>query len=285
MTLAPANATDSVSGEEMMTMMGVPGPRRGRDASRDTGPCRRDGGGRSLVVSARHRAAPTRKGITMNSIFTRLAAASGAFYVVAIMVGGSIMDAEAVGVARVGYALSVLGFTAFVVFVGFMHRILRLAEGPDGWVATVALGAGLLHSAVRFEAQAPRMVGSYRGDALSREIARTLEDLNGMAFVVTGLLLGLYCASAGWVCVTHRLLPRWLGWFGLVTGVLAVAAGVLGMVDPNLYIPLAFVAGLTWTLVVSILLTVRTPRRKDSSAAEPDRSMPTARRAGVAGAV
>lgn len=216
----------------------------------------------------------------MNVISARLAAASGACYVIAVMVGGTLMEADSVALARAGYTLAVLGFTAFVVFVGFMHRILSLAEGPDGWVATLALGAGLLHSAVRFEAQAPRMVGSYRGDTLSPELARVLEDLNGMAFVVTGLLLGLYSASAGWVCVTHRLLPRWLGWFGLVTGVLAVAAGIVGMVDPNLYIPLPFIAGLGWTLIVSILLTVRSQR----PASEPARSVPTARRAGVAGA-
>ena len=217
----------------------------------------------------------------MNGFSARLAAASGAFYVFAIIVGNALMGADSVGLARAGYTLAVLGFTAFVVFVGFMHRILRIAEGTDGWVATVALGAGLLHSAVRFEAQAPRMVEAYRGDALSSELARTLVDLNGMAFVVTGLLLGLYAASAGWVCVKHRLLSRWLGWFGLVAGVLAVFAGVVGMVNPDLYIPLAFLAGLLWTLIVSIVLAVQ-PRR---AAQAPTRSVPSPSRAGAAGAV
>ena len=217
----------------------------------------------------------------MNYPSARLAAASGAFYVVAIMVGGALMESDSGAVARASYALAVLGFIAFVVFVGFLHRILRLAEGPDGWVATVALGAGLLYSAGRFDAQAPRMVEVYRGDALSADLARTLVDLNGMAFVVTGLLLGLYTASAGWVCLAHRLRPRWLGWFGLVTGVLAVFAGVVGMVDPGSYIPLAFVAGLVWTLVVSILLTVR-PRRW---AAERPQPIPTVGRTGVPGAL
>lgn len=217
----------------------------------------------------------------MNGISARLAAASGAFFVIAIMVGPAMKESDSVAVARAGYALAVLGFTAFILFVGFMHRIMRAAEGPDGWVATVALGAGLLYSAVRFEAQAPRMVVAYRGDALSPELSRTLVDLNDMAFVVGGLLLGLYAASAGWVCVAHRVLPRWLGWFGLVSGVLAVVAGIVGMVDPDLYIPLPFLAGLVWTLVVSILLTVR-PRRLEHASAPP---VPTPRRAGIAGAV
>lgn len=235
----------------------------------------------NLVVGARHRAAPARRGFIMNAISARLAAASGALFVVAIMVGPAMAGTDDVNLARAGYLLAVLGFTAFVVFVGFLHRVMRLAEGPDGWAATVALGAGLLYSAIRFEAQAPRMVEAYRGDALSPELARTLVDLNDMAFVVGGLLLGLYAAFASWVCIKHRLLSRLLGWFGLVSGILAIVAGMVGMVDPDLYIPLPFLAGLVWTLVVSILLTLR-PQRLERSSAPP---VPTPRRAGMAGAV
>jgi hypothetical protein len=193
----------------------------------------------------------------MSIITARIAAASGAIYVVTVLVGGALMSSSDVVLSRFGYALAVLGFTAFVVFLGFVHRLLRHAEGPDGWLATVALAAGVLHSAVRFEAQAPRMVASFRGDELSPELAGVLVDLNGMAFVVTGLLLGLYCASAGAVCVAHRLLPRWLGWFGVVSGVLALAAGTVGMVDPASYLPVPFLAGLLWTLIASVLLAAR----------------------------
>ena len=100
-----------------------------------------------------------------------------------------------------------------------------------------------------------------------RILAGVLVDLNDMAFVITGLLLGLYCASAGAVCVTHRVLPRWLGWFGLISGLLALIAGVVGMVDPESYLPVPFLAGLLWTLIVSILLTVR-PRHLPADAVD-----------------
>ena len=212
----------------------------------------------------------------MSSIAARLGAASGAFYVIAVMIGGSLEWGTGI-LAGAAYSLVLLGFTAFVVFVAFLHRVLRDAEGPSGWLATVALGAGLLHSAVRFEAQAPRMVGRFRGDALPADLAGVLVDLNAMAFVITGLLLGLYCASAGAVCVTHRVLPRWLGWFGLISGLLALIAGVVGMVDPESYVPVPFLAGLLWTLIVSILLTVR-PRRLPAHAGQ----VPTARPTSVA---
>jgi Domain of unknown function (DUF4386) len=196
----------------------------------------------------------------MDGTLTRAAAATGAFYVIAIIVGEQVMAADSALVERVGYGLIVLGFTAFVMFVAFLHRILRAAEGPGGWLATVALSAGVLHSAVRFGAQSPRMVVGHRGEALSSELARTLEDLNGTAFVVSGLLLGLYCAAAGAVCVRHGVLPRWLGWFGAVAGCLALAAGVVGMAAPDLYVPVPFLAGLIWTAIVSVVLTVRPVR-------------------------
>ena len=109
----------------------------------------------------------------MTGISARLAAASGAFYVVVIIVGAEIINGDG-PLARVGYGLVVLGFAAFVVFLAFLHRVLRDAEGPGGWVAALALGAGLLHSAVRFDAQAPRIVGAYPGrpDARARAHAR-----------------------------------------------------------------------------------------------------------------
>jgi len=71
---------------------------------------------------------------------------------------------------------------------------------------------------------------------LTPESARTLLDLNDTAFVSSGLLHGLFVAAAGWVFLAHRLLPRGLGWFGLVSGVLAVGAGVVGMADPADYL-------------------------------------------------
>jgi hypothetical protein len=194
----------------------------------------------------------------MTGISERLAAASGAAGIAVLIVGGEIFNGDG-PLARAGYALVVLSFVAFIVFLAFLHRILREAEGPGGWVATLALGAGLVYAAVRFAAQPPRMVAFYRDD-LTRESARTLVDLNDTAFVSSGLMLGLFVAAAAWVFLVHRVLTRWIGWVGLVSGVLAVAAGVVGMAYPAGYFPVPFLAGLLWILVVSVLLTVR-PRR------------------------
>jgi hypothetical protein len=207
----------------------------------------------------------------MTGISERLAAASGAAGIVVLIVGGEIFNGDG-PLARAGYALVVLSFVAFIVFLAFLHRILRKAEGPGGWVATLALGAGLVYAAIRFAAQPPRMVAIYRDD-LSPDLERTLVDLNDTAFVSSGLLLGLFVAAAGWVILAHRALPRWLGWFGFGSGVLAVGAGVIGMADPAAYVPVPFLAGLIWTLVVSVLLTVRpVPAEREPAPFETARS-------------
>jgi hypothetical protein len=42
--------------------------------------------------------------------------------------------------------------------------------------------------------------------------------------------------------------------------ILALAAGLVGMVDPDLYLPVPFLLGLIWTAVVSLVLTIRPER-------------------------
>lgn len=233
----------------------------------------------------------------MNGISARLAAGSGAFFVVAILVGnvmelsgssqgtdgaaalaGLQRDPSIVNVA--GFVLAMLGFAAFVVFLGYVHGALRAAEGPDGWVATTALGAGLVSVAVKVGSIAPITAGIYRKDELTSDLARTLVDLNNAAFVLFGLLFGLFVVVTGAGCLTHRTSPRWLGWAGVVIGTLAVVAGLAGLAAPESYNPMAFVGGLAWTLVFSLVLASRGAR-----AGETGRSRGITARADVAGAV
>lgn len=233
----------------------------------------------------------------MNGIPARLAAASGAFFVVAVLVGnamyssGSVEGTDGVGalaeaqrdpslVNTIGFALEIVGFAALLVFVGYLYRVLRGAEGTEESAATVALGGCLVYLAIKVGSAAPVMVVSLRSDVLTPDLARTLVDLNDAAFVVSGLMFGLFCTAAARSAISHRVLPRWLGWAGLVIGLLTVAAGTIGIVQVPSFNPLPFVAGLVWTFVVSILLTVRVRR----PATEPATPVLSPSRAGVAGA-
>jgi hypothetical protein len=218
----------------------------------------------------------------MNRIYDRIGAAAGAFFVLGIMVGGGMEMSGRTGAAdgpgmlanlqrdstvvnTVGFAVAIAAFVAFLVFLGYLHRVLRRAEGPDGWLATVSVGAGLLYLAIKVGSAAPLMAGFHRRDELTPDLARTLVDLNDAAFVVSGLMFGLFTAAAAAVCLVHRVLPRWVGWFGLVSGVLATVAGVVGIVDMQNYFPVPFLAGTLWVLIASVLLAARRDRRTSPS--------------------
>ncbi len=204
----------------------------------------------------------------------RLAAASGAVYVLAILIGNAMYEAGKTGavdgpgllaglqrptsaVQTVGLVLEVLGFAAFVVFLGALYRILRRAEGVADWLAPTALGAGLVTVAVKIGSLGPAMAAQRRLDELTPDLARTLHDLADADFVVSGYTSGIFVAAAGAATLATRVLPRWLAIIGVVVGALTVAAGTAGIVDPAGYVPVPFLLGLLWTLVTSVVLTIR----------------------------
>ena len=206
--------------------------------------------------------------------FERMGAASGAVYVLAIMIGNGLYESGSSGgddgpgmladlqrettmVHSVGLTLEVLGFTAFLVFLGYLYRVLRCAEGPDGWLASTALGAGLVTVAIKLGSIAPVMAADLRSQELTPDLVRTLMDLGGAAFVVSGYSSGIFVAAAAAATLTGRVLPRWLALAGVAVGVLTVAAGAAGVLDPASYVPLPFLFGLLWLLVTSAVLTVR----------------------------
>ncbi|WP_167762073.1 DUF4386 family protein [Blastococcus sp. CT_GayMR20] len=204
----------------------------------------------------------------------RLALASGAVYVLAILIGNGLAeagtsdgdDAAAVladlqrgfsPVQAFGLTLEILGFALFLVFLGALYRTLRRAETADGWLAATALGAGLVTVAVKISSVAPALAARFRADDLSPELARTMEDIGGAGFVISGYTLGIFVGAAALATLVTRLVPRWLAAAGVVVSVLTIAAGTAGILDPAGYVPVPFLLGLVWIVAVSVVLTVR----------------------------
>ena len=228
----------------------------------------------------------------MNRMFSRLGAASGALFVLAVMVGsvlnavGSSAGEEGpVSVAtyqrqltttnRIGWSLVVLGFVALVVFLGYFTRWLRRFEAHDGWLSTAVGFAGLLYLALGLGELVTVMAGRNPGDELTTEIASTLLDLDEAAFAVSGLMFGVFVLLAGAHCLAYRSFPRWLGVMGVCLGVLTTAAGGVGVVSMGGYLPAPYVASLAWTLCLSARLTIAAGKPTIASApGTPDR--PTA---------
>lgn len=227
----------------------------------------------------------------MTTKLARTGAISGAVCVVSVMVGNGLALAGHSGatggpdlradlvrppsaVNAAGLALELVGWAALVMFLGYLYGVLRRAEGDGGWLAPVAFGAGLVMVTIKLGSVGPLVAAWHRrDDGLSISAAETLSDLGDALFVVSGWATGLLVATAAGSALASRVLPHWLCWFGLVSGVATLVAGTVGILYPSDYIPLPFLAGLLWVLVTSVVLTLRVSREpQEDLAARPVRT-------------
>ena len=214
----------------------------------------------------------------MRRHYARIGAASGAVCVLSVMVGNGLALAGWSGatdgpgvladlqrdlsvVNIVGLSMELLGWVALVMFLGYLYRVLQRAEGPDGWLAPVAFGSGLIMVCIKLGSVAPLMAAWYRRDDLTVTTATTLSDLGGALFVVSGWATGLLVASAAGSALISRGPPA-LAWVGSGWSAASPPSwpAPRGSWTRRNYIPLPFLAGLLWILITSVVLTARASR-------------------------
>jgi hypothetical protein len=179
-------------------------------------------------------------------ILPRLGAASGGLAVVLIFgLTSSGSDSQIV------VALELLGLLLFIPFLGYLWSVLREAEGPGGWLSATALGAGLVGVTMKLASIAPGWAARDVGDETA--IHQALERVNEVAFIAQMLPDGVMLAAIAIVTLKTRALPRWLGWLAAVAAPLLVVNGMFLDAD---FGP-AFLLFLLWTLLASVVLTVR----------------------------
>jgi hypothetical protein len=179
-------------------------------------------------------------------ILPRLGAASGALFVV-LLFGPSSSGSD----STIVLVLELLGLLLFIPFLGYLWSVLREAEGPGGWLATTALGAGLVDVTIKFGGLAPGKVANDFGDATPMH--KALEDMNSVAFIVTMLPLSVLMAAVALVSLKAGGLPRALGWLAAVTAPLLLVNGMF--LDAE-FGP-SFLLFMLWTLLASVVLTIR----------------------------
>jgi hypothetical protein len=205
----------------------------------------------------------------------RLAAATGAIYVVVILAGNAIATAgqsdnptgeqvlhdlqHRTTLQSIGVLLEAASFAALMIFLGYLYRVLRRGERPESWGAAAALVTGIVPAAIKLGSAAPELAAYLHRDDLSPILARTLEDIAGGAFVISGWANGVFVGVAAGAALASRVLPRWLAVTGLVIGLLSFAAGLAGALDPAAYVPIPFLLCLAWVLAASLIWAVRTP--------------------------
>lgn len=179
-------------------------------------------------------------------IMPRLGAASGALFVV-LLFGPSSSGSDAAIIT----VLELIGLLVFIPFLGYLCSVLRAAEGPGGWLATTAFGAGLVDVTIKLGSLAPGKAADNYGDATA--IHKAFEDMNNVAFISTMLPLSVLMAAVALVSLKTGVLSRWLGWLAAVTAPLLLVNGMFLDAD---FGP-AFLLFLLWTLLASVVLTVR----------------------------
>jgi hypothetical protein len=179
-------------------------------------------------------------------ILPRLGAASGALFVV-LLFGPSSSGSDSVIVL----VLELIGLLLFIPFLGYLWSVLREAEGPGGWLAATAFGAGLVDVTIKLGSIAPGKAADNYGEATA--IHKALEDMNSVAFIATMLPLSVLMAAVAIITLKTHVLPSWLGWLAAITAPLLLVNGMF--LDAE-FGP-AFLLFLLWTLLASVVLTVR----------------------------
>lgn len=228
----------------------------------------------------------------LTSTRDRVAAATGALFVVLVTVGNQIdvggtdQSAHPTGASvlhdaagaygashTIGFVLEIVGFLTLFGFLGYLLDAGRRAGGGRGGTATaVAALAGLTMLIVKISSAGPMGVIALDHGSMSPQLAQVLNDLDEVGFVLAWLPWAVLVGAAALGLFQGGLVGRPTMVIGLVLGVAGLALGILGLRDPADANALAWMAGLLWTLAVSVRLAVRPgSSRREIPAASPDR--------------
>lgn len=156
---------------------------------------------------------------------------------------------------RVGVIVGafVLAFCGLFIlwFASGLRQRLRLAEGPEGRLANVALGGGVLLVAMLWVGAAalaavPASVSIGGSSELTNaDVARFLPSVGFGSILIFGMFAAIaLIESTAIVIMRTGVLPRWLAWLGFVCGIVLLFGALF---FPVLALPV-------WLIAASIVL-------------------------------
>lgn len=146
-----------------------------------------------------------------------------------------------------GTFLSIVAAALLIFFGGVLRSALRAAEGPGGVLSAVAFaGTIVMATGAAIDATISLALAD-RADDIAPVGVQALQALwdNDWPPIALGAALLLF--AAGLSIARHGALPRWLGWVGVVLG-------IIGLTPVGFF---AFPLGGLWLLIVSVMLTLR----------------------------
>lgn len=213
----------------------------------------------------------------MNAL-VRFAPATGVIavvlFVIAAIIGGETPDVDVPGeevlsfygddesAQFAGNILGAYGALFLVFFVSVLRSVLGRAEdaqGGPGVASTIAFGGGLLMALgiLAFAGFGFTLADGH--DSLEPAAAQALNALSGDFFLPLAVGTAAFLLGSAISIIRTGVLPAWLGWVAAVIGVLAVTP--IGF--------FAFLAGLIWILIASVMLFTARPLEPAGAAGNP----------------
>ena len=165
-------------------------------------------------------------------------------------------------IAYVALPLELLGFAAMAVL--FACLVVRTSRATPVAAVTTGIAAATM-LAVKVGSAGPIMVVHANADDIDPAIAEAFFDLNDMAFVVSGFFFCLAMSAAG-IGLLKTSTPKVLGWSAIVLGALGIAAGAVGVLDPDAYVPIPFLLLLLWLIALAIATAMRSDEAPENPA-------------------
>jgi hypothetical protein len=153
----------------------------------------------------------------------------------------------------------------FILFLGTVRTFLRTAEGAPGSLSTVAFGAGLVTITLATTAGLPTVALAWDDTAALADpgLVQAAWNLNTLALVPIGSSAGAFCLAAAVIILRTRVTPAWIGWIGVLAGLVSVIATfflVADDPDSPLGTPAnlgGFLLATLFILLLSISITIR----------------------------
>jgi hypothetical protein len=183
-------------------------------------------------------------------ILPRLGAASGAVFAIVLFIAAGNGD-HSFSTPRA--VAGVAAITLALPFVGYISRLLREAEGANGWLAPAALAGGITGIGLKLVSIVPELANRRAHIADGTQLHKALQAMADGTTVLCLYPLAVFCAATAIVALRTRVLPRWLGVAAAVTAAALVANGCFFEASA---VP-ALLLFLVWTLVTSVYLVRR----------------------------
>lgn len=178
----------------------------------------------------------------------------------------ALADANA-DLALAGIYIDTLGSLFFVLFLAALWRVFGRAEGEGGWLAVGILVAGVLTIAAGLGDKGAFYAILIRADdGLDPDVAAGLYSSASGFFNIARAFGGLFALLGAIAVWRTGVLGRWMGWVGLVSGVVGIASAVA---PESSLAQSAFPFFPLWIAAVSISLIVRRERPSEARQAVP----------------